>query len=75
MATQPQMRRWRDAVEDALTAQQKFDGYERRQWELTRGKSRANDGPRPLEFDASGFPIPQPRPRFAQRIGRLVNGS
>jgi hypothetical protein len=29
---------------------------------------------RPLEFDESGFPIPQGTPGLAQRIGRLING-
>jgi hypothetical protein len=31
--------------------------------------------PAPLEFDAAGFPIPQPLPGFLQRVGRLIHGS
>jgi hypothetical protein len=28
--------------------------------------------PGPLEFDARGFPIPQPFPSFARRVARML---
>jgi hypothetical protein len=37
--------------------------------------SRPRHAPAPLEFDAAGFPIPQPLPGFMQRVGRLIHGS
>jgi hypothetical protein len=63
-------RQWRDAVDDAINA-----GAAGRYQPLRREPSRGgNDGPRPLEFDQAGFPIPQPIARFRQRIGRLIYG-
>ena len=73
MTTEAERRQWRDAVDDALNAQA-AERYELRQREMRRGRARANDGPRPLEFDQAGFPVPQPIPRFMQRIGRLIYG-
>jgi hypothetical protein len=73
MTTDAERRRWRAAVDDTLNAQA-AERYEHRQREMRRGRARADDGPRPLEFDESGFPIPQPTRRFTQRIGRLVHG-
>ncbi|HEX2232298.1 MAG TPA: hypothetical protein VHG69_02920 [Thermoleophilaceae bacterium] len=74
MTTDAKRRHWRDAVDDALNASERADRYQQRQREIRRGRGRANDGPRPLEFDESGFPIPQPIPGFMQRIGRLIHG-
>jgi hypothetical protein len=74
MATQAEMRQWRNAVEEALEEQDGAERYELRQREMRRGRDRADGGPRPLEFDNSGFPIPQSIPRFMQRVGRLING-
>jgi hypothetical protein len=74
MATQAEMRQWRNAVEEALNEQDGAERYELRQRAMRRGRDRADDGPRPLEFDNGGFPIPQPIPRFIKRIGRLING-
>jgi hypothetical protein len=31
------------------------------------------EGPRPLEFDANGFPVPQRNSSFVKRVERLVN--
>jgi hypothetical protein len=31
------------------------------------------EGPRPLEFDANGFPVPQRSSSFVKRVERLVN--
>jgi hypothetical protein len=73
MTTDAERRQWRDAVDDALNAREAAARYQHRQREMRRGRARAN-GPRPLEFDQAGFPIPQPIPRFMQRIVRLIYG-
>jgi len=74
MTTDAERRRWRDAVDDALNTSEGAERYQQRQREIRRGRARANAGPRPLEFDESGFPLPQPTPGFMQRIGRLIYG-
>jgi hypothetical protein len=74
MATEGERRQWRDAVNDAIDGRESAERYQHRQREMRRGTARAGDGPRPLEFDEGGFPIPQPIPRFAKRIGRLIYG-
>jgi hypothetical protein len=73
MATEAERRRWRAADDDPLNAQA-AERYQHRQREMRRGEARSDDGPRPLEFDHSGFPIPQPSRRFSQRLGRLIHG-
>lgn len=35
-------------------------------------KPEPREPARPLEFDENGFPLPQPVPRFVQRVGRLL---
>jgi hypothetical protein len=42
-------------------------------FELKSGTRRGVDGPRPQEFDANGFPIPQPNTSFVQRVARLLD--
>jgi hypothetical protein len=74
MTTQAEMRQWRDAVDEALKEQEGAARLQARQRELRRGRDRADNGPRPLEFDDGGFPIPQPIPRFSQRVRRLIYG-
>jgi hypothetical protein len=74
MTTEAELRQWRDAVDEALNAREAAERYQHRQREIRRGRARASDGPRPLEFDQAGFPIPQPIPGFMQRIGRLIHG-
>jgi hypothetical protein len=71
MAPQAQQRMWRNAVE---AARNERDGTGRylRQRDLRRGTRAAADRPRPLEFDARGFPIPQPIPSFVRRVARLL---
>jgi hypothetical protein len=73
MTTDTERRQWRDAVGDALNARE-AERYQHRQREIRRGRARASEGPRPLEFDQAGFPIPQPLPGFMQRIRRLIYG-
>ena len=64
-------RNWREAVEVALNERDAAEAYQFRQREARRG-SLAAERPRPLEFDESGFPIPQPVPTFMRRLGRLL---
>ena len=75
MASEAHIRQWRPAVQRALAENVKRERYELRQRELKRGR-RGSEGQlaRPLEFDESGFPIPQRTGRFVQRVGRLING-
>jgi hypothetical protein len=72
MATDAQRRTWRNAVDDALTERDGADRYERRQREVRRGRTAPSGRPGPMQFDARGFPIPQPIPGFVQRVGRLI---
>jgi hypothetical protein len=55
------------AVEGLLA--QEDAGYARYQ----RTRRRPTAGARPLEYDESGFPLPQQRPGFAQRVARILN--
>jgi len=67
------MAQWRDAVQETLSSLGGTGRYEHRQRELRRGGRSTDARPRPLEFDAGGFPVPQRAPSFSQRIGRLIN--
>jgi hypothetical protein len=73
MGTQAQVAQWRDAVQEALSSLGAAERYENRQRELRRGRRSADARPRPLEFDAGGFPVPQRAPSFSQRITRLIS--
>jgi hypothetical protein len=73
MAREAQASSWLDAIEAALGESDSKERYQLRQREMKRGGA-AESRARPLEFDESGFPIPQPIPGFAQRVGRLING-
>ncbi len=46
--------------------------YEHYQREIRKGNPASRDGPRPQEFDENGFPIPQPRTSFLERVARLL---
>jgi hypothetical protein len=46
--------------------------YDQRQREIRSGTS-ANARPRPREFDANGFPLPQESTSFLDRVARLLN--
>ena len=50
-----------------------YAGY--RRWQREESRRRANDARRagPVEFDESGFPLPQRRPGFAKRVARLLS--
>jgi hypothetical protein len=77
MATQGQRPKWRDAVKTALNERDGAERYRPRERELRRATAgpdqlRPPDQPRPLEFDARGFPIPQSIPSFTRRVARLL---
>jgi hypothetical protein len=59
------------AVLDDLAGARRYDRY---QWQIRRGGRRA-DGPRPREYDANGFPVPQRNTSFVERVARLLNAS
>jgi hypothetical protein len=72
MARPPENRALRGAVEAILDDQAGAEKYRQAQREATSG-NRDADGARPLEFDESGFPIPQRRTSFVERVARLLN--
>jgi hypothetical protein len=72
MARETRRRDPLDSLEAALTRGDGAARYRRRQREIRRGRPAAADRPGPLEFDADGFPIPQPIPRFVRRVARLL---
>jgi hypothetical protein len=75
MATQAQLREWRTSVDRALDERAGAERYELRQRAIRRGRGGEAGRARPMEFDARGFPIPQPMAGFVERVGRLLNGS
>jgi hypothetical protein len=38
----------------------------------TADRGKGDHGPRPMEYDASGFPIPQRTTDFNERVARLL---
>ena len=72
MATHANGRKRRDAVQTALNALDGAERYQLRQREIRRGTNATRDRPRPLEFDALRFPLPQPIPSFVRRVARLL---
>jgi hypothetical protein len=61
------------AAREFLRERAGANGYPSREREARSGGARSTDGARPLEFDESGFPIPQRNPSFAERVARLLN--
>jgi hypothetical protein len=61
------------AVEALLSQRAAYAGY--RRWQREESRRRASDARRagPVEFDESGFPLPQERPGFAKRVARLLS--
>jgi hypothetical protein len=49
--------------------------YRRRQQQVRRRRTETVDRPRPLEFDANGFPVAQRAPSFVTRVARLLSPS
>jgi hypothetical protein len=71
MSNQARQRELRDAVERALSEQLGAERYRRRQLEVTSGRARTTEGARPMEFDESGFPLPQRNRSFVQRVAQV----
>ena len=63
----------RDAVTAAIGDEAGAERYRRRLREVRSGTAHASERARPLEFDESGFPLPQRSPGFVERVARLVN--
>jgi hypothetical protein len=70
MAEQGQRRARSARVMAGLVQHARAEHYWQRQ--VWRAGGNAGDRPGPLEFDPDGFPIPQPRPAFVERVGRLL---
>jgi hypothetical protein len=60
-------------LEAALSARAGVEADERARRQARRARPDAPDRPRPLEFDANGFPVRQRTPNFATRVARLLN--
>ncbi len=73
MSNEARQRELRVAVERALREQLGAERYRRHQLEMTSGRARSTEGARPIEFDESGFPLPQHNSSFVQRVARLLN--
>jgi hypothetical protein len=70
MPQQPRPREASRAMKPAsLSGAERYQRYQR---EATSGNRRASNGARPLEFDESGFPVPQRGPGFFERVARLL---
>jgi hypothetical protein len=54
---------------------QRPERYQRRQPQMPGVRAGAADRPRPLEFDADGFPVPQRIPSFVTRVAQLRSPS
>jgi len=73
LRTQAKSRKRRESVERALNEREGAERHKLRQREIMRGGSPGEGRAHPLEFDASGFSIPQPVSSFVRRVGRLIN--
>ena len=61
-----------DALEAALREQARDERYARSPLQAARGGADPSGQAHPLEFDESGFPIPQAKPSFRTRVARLL---
>jgi hypothetical protein len=64
-----------DALEALLEHRAGAERYRRRQARVRRAMTETVDRPRPLEFDANGFPVAQRTPSFVTRVARLLRPS
>jgi hypothetical protein len=71
MSEQPRLRELGDALEGALREEAAAEHYHRSQRQPRSARVGEGEGPRPLEFDRNGFPLPQPTPSFVLRVARL----
>jgi hypothetical protein len=72
MTEQTEPRELRAAIEAALGEQAGAERYRRSQRQARSGRADPPDRPRPLEFDAAGFPVPQHNSGFVKRVARLL---
>ena len=72
MRPQAQKRSWLAGTGHAHGELTSMERYRRSQRLASDGGPRAADRPHPLEFDESGFPIPQRSPTFIDRVARLL---
>jgi hypothetical protein len=64
---------YRHAIAEQIRAGKPFGGNGKMngQRQLRPGRAETVDRPRPLEFDANGFPVPQRIPSFVTRVAQL----
>ena len=73
MSGQARRREYDNALQAILSEQAGAERYRHRQLQARRGSRRSADRDRPMEFDESGFPIPQRRnSSFVQRVAELL---
>jgi hypothetical protein len=73
MSEQARRRELLDGLEAALSEQAGAEASQRSQRQARRASRGTPDRPRPLEFDANGFPVSQRSPSFTTRVARLLN--
>ena len=72
MNEQTRLRELGDALDGALRGEAAAEHYQLSRTQLRPGGAGRGEGPRPLEFDRNGFPVPQPAPSFVLRVARLL---
>jgi hypothetical protein len=73
MPQQTWQRNLGDALEAAVREQAGRDHYARSQMLGTGGGTDRAGRAHPLEFDESGFPVPQTKHGFTTRVARLLS--
>jgi hypothetical protein len=61
------------SLERTASERARAERYQRYQRRIRSGLGHVAEGPRPREFDESGFPVPQRSPTFVERVARLLN--
>jgi hypothetical protein len=72
MTDQLPQRELDEAIASILDERGSTERYRRAPGQARRGRAAA-DRPRPLEFDANGFPVAQRMPNFVTRVSRLLS--
>ena len=73
MLEQPPRHALLSALDATLIEQARVEAYQPTPRPARPATGDTPDRPRPLEFDANGFPITQQTPNFATRVARLLN--
>jgi hypothetical protein len=73
MTEQARLRELGNAVTVARSEQLGVQSYRRARTQARRGRAGDVDSASPLEFDESGFPIPQRNHSFLARVARLLS--